>query len=73
MSRSFTLPITFTQVDEGMPDADLDVLLFQEGDDDAQLGAYLGDNDGPLWIDAQGAPIINVTHWAHMPNRKAKQ
>jgi len=58
-------------VAEQLPDADLDVLIFDGPDTEAQLGAYMGhdeEGDGqPIWVEAQGAGVAGVTHWAEMP------
>lgn len=57
-----------------LPDADTDVLVYVEGDVEAQLGAYVGHSDlifgdgGPEWVDAQGERITGrVLMWAPMP------
>lgn len=53
---------------DGLPDADTDVLIFDKPDAEAQLGAYVGhDEDGPLWVDAQGEGVNAVMHWAELP------
>jgi hypothetical protein len=55
-------------VTERMPDADTDVLIWDATSHKSQLGAYMGDDEhGPLWIDAQGAGVAGVTHWAELP------
>lgn len=55
-------------VAEQMPDADTDVLIFDQADAEAQLGAYVGDDGkGPMWTNAVGDFVDQVTHWAEMP------
>lgn len=62
------LTLTLHPVDESMPDADTDVLIFDTSSPVGQLGAYMGDDDnGPLWCDAHGQPVTGVTHWSEMP------
>lgn len=65
---------TWTLAHAGLPDADTDVLLYVEGDPEAQLGAYMGEQHSlfehptPLWVDAQGEAIAGrVLMWAPMP------
>lgn len=63
---SITLTLHFPPAD--MPDADTDVLILAEGDQEMQLGAYIGhESDGPVWVDAQGAIVPRVVAWAEMP------
>lgn len=55
-------------VADQMPDADTDLLIFDTPGEEGQLGAYVGhDEDGPLWVDAQGEGVSGVTHWAEVP------
>lgn len=55
-----------------MPDADTDVIVFDESSPEGQLGAYVGeDTDGPLWVNAQGEGIAGVVAWSHMPRLPA--
>lgn len=46
-----------------LPDADLDVLIFDSTDPESQLGAYVGHG----WVNAQGEAVEGVHTWAHMP------
>lgn len=63
-----TLQLQAWPVAQRLPDADTDVLIFDGPGQDGQLGAYVGhDEDGPLWVDAQGEGVSGVTHWAEMP------
>lgn len=53
---------------QDLPDADTDVLILAEGDEEMQLGAYIGEeSDGPVWNDAQGEIVPRVVAWAEMP------
>lgn len=45
------------------PDADLDCLIWDHSDPEAQLGAYVGDG----WVNAQGEAVEGVHTWAAMP------
>lgn len=50
-----------------MPDADTDVLVWAPGDQDAQLGAYVGPECSDTgWVDAQGE-CVKVVRWAELP------
>lgn len=50
------------------PLVDTDVLVWPRSAVTAQLGAYLGhDEDGPIWVGAQGQRLDDVRHWAHLP------
>lgn len=70
---TFTILLQPTPVAAGLPDADTDVLIFDSTSPEAQLGAYIGHDDlGPLWVDAQGANVANVTHWVEMPSRNVR-
>lgn len=63
---TLTLAVHYPPAD--MPDADTDVLVWAEGEEEAQLGAYVGhESDGPVWVDAQGAIVPRVVAWAEMP------
>lgn len=65
---SSDLTLTRHAVTDRMPDADTDVLIWDASSEHSQLGAYLGDDDeGPLWVNAQGEGVASVTHWAEMP------
>lgn len=48
-----------------LPDADTDVLVWEEGQAQAQLGALLS-TDPLEWIDAQGQSL-RVVAWAELP------
>lgn len=51
-----------------LPDADTDVLLFDQPDQAGQLGAYVGeDAEGPVWVDAHGEGIPAPEYWADIP------
>jgi hypothetical protein len=52
-----------------LPDADTDVLIWDRSSTEGQLGALNGvDPQGQAyWVDAQGAAVHGVTHWADMP------
>lgn len=64
--RSITIELHRPSV--AMPDADTDVLIFDGSCPDSQLGAYVGeDEDGPIWVNAQGEGVANVIAWAEMP------
>jgi hypothetical protein len=55
-------------VGQQWPDADLDVLVFDQADPEGQIGAYMGDDkDGAIWVNVHGDFIDSVTHWADMP------
>lgn len=44
-----------------MPDADTDVIVFDDSTPEGQLGAYVGnDAEGALWVNAQGEGIAGV-------------
>lgn len=63
----FTLTITAHFTDEQLPDADTDVLVWEQDQPEAQLGAYVGhDEEGPLWVNAHGDGI-KVVAWAALP------
>lgn len=63
-----TITLHLHAVADQLPDADTDVLIFDASSDEAQLGA-LNWTDPIEWVDAQGAPVEGVTHWAEMPRR----
>jgi hypothetical protein len=51
-----------------LPDADTDVLIWHGGIVHSELGAYVGhDDEGPMWVNAQGEGVEGVTYWAEMP------
>lgn len=51
-----------------MPDADTDVIVFDESSPEGQLGAYVGDDeDGPIWVNVQGEGVAGVVAWCEMP------
>ena len=63
-----TLTLTLHYPPAEMPDADTDVLIWAEGEQEAQLGAYVGDEtDGPVWIGAQGEIVPRVVAWTNLP------
>ncbi len=62
------IPLTVHAVADAMPDADTDVIIFDADHTEGQLGAYIGDDEeGPIWVAAQGDAVGKVTHWAAMP------
>lgn len=71
MIEALTEPITWHPVAEGLPDADLTVLLYLAEDERACEGWCDGtDDDGmPLWRGVDSTPLdaFTVTHWADMP------
>lgn len=70
MSRRpvITLTVTAIAAKLQLPDADTDVLIFDTSNEEGQLGAYVGhDEDGPIWVDAQGQGVPGVTHWGNLP------
>jgi hypothetical protein len=72
-ATTMQVAIQVQPVDAGLPDADTDVLIFDASSPEAQLGAYVGhDDDGPIWVDAQGGGVRDVTHWAQMPRLNAR-
>ena len=60
-----SVTITIHQAAECLPDVDTDVLVWEEGESEAQLGALFS-NDPLEWIDAQGESL-RVVAWAEMP------
>jgi hypothetical protein len=59
-----TITLQLHRVDDGdLPDADLDVLLWDGQEPEAQLGAYVGDG----WVNTHGEAVEGVHTWAHMP------
>lgn len=66
--KGIQLLIEATSVREQLPDADTDVLIWSPGSCEGQLGAYVAEEAGqPVWVDAQGARVLGVTHWARLP------
>ena len=52
--------------------ADTDVLVWEEGESEAQLGALY--RTCPLeWVNAHGAPIRSVVAWAALPVLREEQ
>lgn len=71
MKDLFFVALEVVAVSERLPDADTDVLIFDQAHDQAQLGAYVGsDEDGPVWVNAQGEGVLSVHHWAELPRLK---
>lgn len=65
---TFTLALNLHFPPTDMPDVDTDILILAEGDEEMQLGAYIGEeSDGPVWNDAQGEIVPRVLAWAEMP------
>lgn len=64
-----TLQLQVWPVIARLPDADTDVLIWDRSSTEGQLGALNGvDAQGQAyWVDAQGAAVHGVTHWAEMP------
>lgn len=55
-----------------LPDADTDVLVWEEGESEEQLGALY--RTCPLeWVNAHGAPIRSVVAWAALPVLREEQ
>lgn len=55
-----------------LPDADTDVLVWEEVESEAQLGALY--RTCPLeWVNAHGAPIRSVVAWAALPVLREEQ
>jgi hypothetical protein len=61
---TITIEVHYPPTD--MPDADTDVLIQVEGEDEMQLGA-LDCTDPVLWVGAQGEPVGRVVAWTEMP------
>lgn len=64
-----TLSLSAYPVARKRPDADTDVLVWDDPHKPAQLGALVGeDADGTLhWVDAQGEALPGVVLWAELP------
>ena len=63
-----TITLTLHYPPADMPDADTDVIVFDESSPEGQLGAYVGhESDGPVWADAQGGLVHGVKAWCEMP------
>lgn len=61
-----TITIPVHRPADCLPDADTDVLVWESGEEEAQLGALY--RTCPLeWVNAQGAPIRSVVAWAELP------
>lgn len=56
----------WTRVTDGMPDADIMVLIAIPDGDDHSEPVWLGYTDGELWNTAEGMPV-RVSHWREMP------
>lgn len=66
--KGVPIVVTARSVREQLPEPDTDVLIWDVTSLEAQLGAYVAEEDGhPVWVDAQGARVPGVTHWADMP------
>jgi hypothetical protein len=66
--RILSIELRVVSVEEGLPDADTDVLIFDSSHPEGQLGALICHGEGgPMWMDAQGEEAGGVTHWAEMP------
>lgn len=61
-----TLTLEVHQAADCLPDVDTDVLVWDEGESEAQLGALFS-NDPLEWVDAQGEILPRVVAWAEMP------
>lgn len=67
-----TITLTLHYPPADMPDADTDVIVFDESSSEGQLGAYVGtDDDGPIWVNAQGEGVAGVVAWCEMPRLPA--
>lgn len=68
MSAALVESITWHRVVDGLPDADLNVLLYAE-----EAGSFEGFLDGqdsegrPVFRDVTALAVGGVTHWADMP------
>ena len=60
-----TITIELHQAADCLPDVDTDVLVWEEDQIEAQLGALFS-NDPLEWIDAQGESL-RVVAWAELP------
>lgn len=60
-----TLTLEIHQAADCLPDVDTDVLVWEEGQQESQLGALFS-NDPLEWVDAQGESL-RVVAWAEMP------
>ena len=60
-----TITIEVHQAADCLPDADTDVLVLAEGDEETQLGALVG-NEPQEWVDANGESL-RVVAWAELP------
>lgn len=70
-SKIVSVALRVHAVSDCLPDADTDVLIFDQAHDQAQLGAYVGsDEDGLVWVNAQGEGVLGVHHWAELPRLK---
>jgi len=57
-----TVTITWRPVADGLPDAELNVLLWHD-----ELGPFEGFHDGETFRDVTVLPVEGVTHWADKP------
>lgn len=66
-----TETITWIKVADSLPDADINVLCFDEESMSVMEGFYDGkdDDDGrDVWRDVTACELGIVTHWAEMPH-----
>ena len=67
--QPLTANLKVNAVATSRPDADTDVLVWDDPGQPAQLGALVGEEaDGTLhWVDAQGQDLPGVVLWADFP------
>ena len=66
---STTVPITWRETAKELPDAELNVLLWNNSD--SVFEGFLGgmdDNGRLVWRDVTGLSVDDVTHWADLPD-----
>lgn len=65
-----TETITWIPAKDRLPDAETNVLCFDEESMGVMEGYLDGEHDdgSPLWLEAMGFPLGCVTHWAEMPH-----
>ena len=67
-----TITLQIHRLPGDMPDADTDVIVFDESSPEGQLGDCVGEAaDGPLWVNAKGEGITGVLAWCEMPRLPA--
>lgn len=61
-----TETITWTPVEQGLPDADTTVMMSLDETHSSEP-TWPGYYGGEGWMDISGMPIFGVLAWAHMP------